>query len=284
MRKIILGLVAATIVAAPLALAGPASADTILSTDPTCSPVKEAAAYTETFYKYKPAVNGTGPTYWATKGENVNAPAGAHKLFNGIDYVRDGVKTNSVFHEAVQGVNCGVTLPQFDTTNVAYTPLANVTVPFTPHVKTYLYGVQGYNQDVPITEDVNVDRTEAWQFWVRYEVEDGYVALNEGQWHIDFWTFTSDFTVPTVTGSGTNGVVDFGDSHNGTWKVGSKVPLSSGDEFLTHGGTELSGPVTRYRLVFTPKDGFVLPDTLPGDGFKVGSSAVYLVYLPANAS
>ncbi len=69
--------------------------------------------------------------------------------------------------------------------------------------------------------------------------------------------------------------------NNGTWKVGSKVTLASGDEFLTHGGTDQSGPVTRYRLVFTPNAGFTLPDTLPGDGFKVGTSAVFHVYLPA---
>ncbi len=51
MRKILLGLSAAAAIATPLAAAGSASADTILSTDPACSPVKEAAAYTETFYK-----------------------------------------------------------------------------------------------------------------------------------------------------------------------------------------------------------------------------------------
>ena len=44
----------------------------------------------------------------------------------------------------------------------------------------------------------------------------------------------------------------------------------------------MSGPVTRYRLVFTPNAGFTLPDTLPGDGFKVDGSAVFHVYLPAN--
>jgi hypothetical protein len=122
MEKIILGLVAAATVATTIALtAGSASADTILSTAPGCSPVKEAAAYTETFYKYRPVVNGTGPIHWATSEQGTNITV------HGVAYVRDGVKTESVFHEAVQGVNCGVTLPQFDTTTVAYTPLANVT-------------------------------------------------------------------------------------------------------------------------------------------------------------
>ena len=29
---------------------------------------------------------------------------------------------------------------------------------------------------------------------------------------------------------------------------------------MTHGGADSSGPVTRYRLVFTPNAGFTLPD------------------------
>ena len=183
-------------------------------------------------YKYSPAKSSEGPTQWALQDAAANTPATYVVKGKNVAYFRDGVKTQTIIDtpavEAVDGVNCGVMLPQFDTTNVAYTPLANVTVPFTPHVNTYLYGVQGYDQNVPITEDVNVDRTEAWQFWVNYVPEDGYVALNAGQWHIDFWTFTSDFTVPTVSGYGINGVVNFGDHHNGTWKVGSKVPLDLG--------------------------------------------------------
>jgi hypothetical protein len=83
------------------------------------------------------------------------------------------------------------------------------------------------------------------------------------------------FGVPTVV----NGVPVYGASANGVWKVGSKVTLESGSEFQTHGGTDSSGPIARYRLVFTPNAGFTLPNTLPGDGFKVGSSAVYHVYV-----
>ena len=86
---------------------------------------------------------------------------------------------------------------------------------------------------------------------------------------------------PTVSDAG---VVDFGASTCGAWKVGSKVTLTSGDEFLTHGGTTESGPITRYRLVFTPNAGFTLPGTLPGDGFKVNTSAVFHVYKAASAA
>ena len=83
------------------------------------------------------------------------------------------------------------------------------------------------------------------------------------------------FGVPTVE----NGVPNYGAYANGVWKVGSKVTLESGTEFLTHGGTTSAGPPVRYRLVFTPNAGFTLPETLPGDGFKVGGSAVFHVYV-----
>jgi hypothetical protein len=86
------------------------------------------------------------------------------------------------------------------------------------------------------------------------------------------------FGAPTVAVDGT-GVPQYGASANGTWKVGSKVNLPSGAEATTHGGTNATGPVTRYRLVFTPNAGFTLPADLPGDGFKVGTSAVFHVYV-----
>ena len=63
-------------------LAGSASVASIVSTDPACSPVKEADAWTETLYKYIPFKNvSDGPTQWDT----VPAPAGTHK-----DYVVKG--------------------------------------------------------------------------------------------------------------------------------------------------------------------------------------------------
>jgi hypothetical protein len=60
-------------------------------------------------------------------------------------------------------------------------------VPFTPHVKTYLYGVHGYDQNVPITHDVTVRPADCGgQFWIGYEPDAGWVAANHGTWHIDF--------------------------------------------------------------------------------------------------
>jgi hypothetical protein len=71
----------------------------------------------------------------------------------------------------------------------------SVTVPYTPGLDTYLIGVNGYSQDVPITRDVTVtaglngvDGT-AGQFWIGYTAQSGYVDTNPGagQWHIDFY-------------------------------------------------------------------------------------------------
>ena len=111
MKKIILGLVAAAAVAAPLALtAGSASAATTTSIDPACVPVTEKAAVTEKShieYKYKPAV-GNGHIKWSTE----DVPT---KDFGGVAYVRDGVKTQTIIDSpavaAVDGVNCQIPFP-----------------------------------------------------------------------------------------------------------------------------------------------------------------------------
>jgi hypothetical protein len=71
----------------------------------------------------------------------------------------------------------------------------SVTVPYTPGLDTFLYGVPGYSQDVPITHAVTltagldgVDGT-AGQFWIGYKVQPGYVDTNPGAGtsHIDFY-------------------------------------------------------------------------------------------------
>src|SRR4051812_14444216 len=97
MRKILLGLVASAAIAAPLAVAGAASADSVPS-DPTCVPVKHVDAWTETLYKSSPVKTSDGPTQWPTE----NAPAGTHKTYvvkgKNVDYMRDGTKTNDVVH------------------------------------------------------------------------------------------------------------------------------------------------------------------------------------------
>ena len=112
MRKTLLGLVAFAAIATPLVAATAANAE-VVSSDPTCVPVKHVDAYTETLYKYVPAKNvSDGPTQWAT----VNAPAGSPKTYvvkgKSVDYVRDGNKTSTVSHAAIEGVTCSVALPE----------------------------------------------------------------------------------------------------------------------------------------------------------------------------
>jgi hypothetical protein len=77
-----------------------------------------------------------------------------------------------------------VTLPQFSAVNNG--GQWSATVPLTPHVQTYLYGVQGYDQNTPITGPVTVTPDMAGQFWIGYAPEPGYVATNTGTAHIDF--------------------------------------------------------------------------------------------------
>jgi hypothetical protein len=71
----------------------------------------------------------------------------------------------------------------------------SVTVPYTPGLDTFLYGVSGYSQDVPITDAVTVTAgldgaaATAGQFWIGYTAQPGYVDANPGAGtsHIDFY-------------------------------------------------------------------------------------------------
>ena len=110
MKKLVLGLVATAAIATPLVAATSAQAATTTSTDPVCMPVLEKAAVAEVNhieYKYKPAV-GNGHIKWST----ANVPT---TYFDGVAYIRDGVKTQTVIDSpavaAVDGVNCEIPLP-----------------------------------------------------------------------------------------------------------------------------------------------------------------------------
>jgi len=110
MRKILLGLVASAAIATPLLAGTPAHAVTTTSTDPACVPVAEvfaADAKTHIEYKYKLAV-GNGHIKWSTE----NVPT---RDFDGVAYVRDGNKTQTIIDtpavQAVDGVTCQIPLP-----------------------------------------------------------------------------------------------------------------------------------------------------------------------------
>jgi hypothetical protein len=209
MKKFLLGFVAATAVATPIALtAGSASAATI-STDPACSPVKDVAAWNETLYKYVPVKSSDGPTQWDTK----DAPAGTHKTWTvkgkDVDYVRDGNKANIIQHPAIEGVTCSVTLPEHFEGEGTY----SVVVPFVKGVDTFLLGVQGHDEKIAITQDVTVTKEMAGQFWIGHQAQEGYVIANPdtAQWHIDFQFAYDGSTAVNAQGVGTVGKATVGD-------------------------------------------------------------------------
>ena len=163
---------------AVLATAAVANADTV-STASNCKPV-----FAHTEYKWAPDVTNAGPTQWTTD----NAPAGTKRTFpwkgQDVAYHRDGTKS-----QFIDSVTCAVSAPTFNVNGGA------VTVPYTPGIDTFLYGVNGYPQEVPITHDVTVtgslDGTDgtAPQFWIGYTAQPGYVITNPGAapTHIDFY-------------------------------------------------------------------------------------------------
>jgi hypothetical protein len=74
------------------------------------------------------------------------------------------------------------------------TNTCSVTVPYTPGIDTFLYGVNGY-PEAPITHDVTVTggldgaNGMAPQFWIGYKAQPGYVITNPGAspTHFDFY-------------------------------------------------------------------------------------------------
>jgi len=210
MKKFLLGFVAVAAVATPIAFtAGSASAASIVSTDPACSPVKEVPASTETLYKYVPAHKvSDGPTQW----DNVRVPVATPKTWivkgKPVDYISDG-KTSTVTHAGVDGVTCSVTLPEHFEGEGTY----SVVVPFVKGVDTFLMGVQGHDEKVAITQDVTVTKEMAGQFWIGHQAQEGYVIANPdtAQWHIDFQFAYDGSTVVNAQGVGTVGKSAVGD-------------------------------------------------------------------------
>jgi hypothetical protein len=262
MRKFLLSAVAVAAIASPLALGISAEAAPVLTDTADCAPIFPADAQTHDEFKFTRADGGSAhKTEWSRS--NVTP-----QVINGINYVRATPAVVNVVTDvpAVVGVTCVVAVP---TPKVLAFPGVNNDQIYENPSETYVAHVTG-----SVTRGWGGGTAD-----ITYVTDAGYafadgstskVVVNE--------QYVIDFRVPTVSASG---IVDFGPFFNGAWKVGSKVTLTSGTEFQTHGGTDVSGPVTRYRLVFTPAPGFSLPDVLPGDGVKVSGSAVYLVYIGA---
>jgi hypothetical protein len=268
MRKFLLGAVATAAIIAPLSLAATsAEAANTQSTAPNCTPVAAIPASSHIEYKYV----GDGHTQWS-KVSNPTLVVGG--VTYAAEYYTNGAlkgqhKTQTVIDPAVDGVDCvdaGANI---------------VTGPATCATPGTVLGISGANATIDGGDAglAALSRTPG-DHTANFTALPGHLFSNLTNKFVDDYTIDDkvalSFVQPTVSDAG---VVDFGASTCGTWKVGSKVTLDSGTEFQTHGGSALSGPVTRYRLVFTPDANHSLPTTLPGEGgTKVSGSAVYLVY------
>jgi hypothetical protein len=176
MRRIIMIAVLAAI--AVLATAAVATADTV-STASNCTPV-----FAHTEYKWVPDVTNAGPTQWTKE----DAAAGTKTTFpwkgQNVAYHRDGTKS-----QFIDSVTCAVSEPMIPVTT------SSVTVPKTPGIDTFLYGVNGHPETEAITSDVTVKGSldgafeTAPQFWIGYKAQPGYVITNPGAGtnHIDFY-------------------------------------------------------------------------------------------------
>jgi hypothetical protein len=154
---------------------GTANADAASS----CKPV-----FAHTEYKWVPNVTNAGPTQWTTD----NPPANTQRDFpwkgQQVHYHRDGTKS-----QFINAVTCNVTEPMFNVSG------SSVTVPYTPGIDTFLYGVNGHPETEAITSDVTVTGSldgapnTAPQFWIGYKAQPGYVITNPGAGttHIDFY-------------------------------------------------------------------------------------------------
>ena len=256
MRKILLGVVAAAAITAPLALfTTSAEAAPVLTDTADCAPIFPADAQTHPEYKFTRADGKSAHnTEWSRSDVTP-------QTINGITYVRATPAVVNVVEDvpAVVGVTCVVAVPT--PTVLAYPGVNNDQIYENPS-ETYVAHVTG-----SVTRGWGNGTAD-----ITYVTEAGYafadgttsktVTVNE--------KYTTDFKAPTVSDSG---VVNFGPYFNGTWKVSSVV---FSNDFQTHDGVN---GATRYRLVFTPAAGFSLPGELPEGFFKVGTSAVYLAYV-----
>jgi hypothetical protein len=163
-----------------------------VSSTPNCTP----GVTTHTDYKWVPDVTSAGPTMWTVNP--ASAGTGATFQWKGVPvaYHRDGTKT-----QQATDTLCGVTAPQFSNGTVS----CSVTVPYTQGLDTFLYGVNGYSQENPITGPATVTAGldgaagTAPQFWIGYSAKPGYVLGGApGTTHVDFYNgdYVPDCTLP----------------------------------------------------------------------------------------
>ena len=256
MKKIILGLVAAATVAAPIALtAGSANADT--PSGSTCTPSAATSAVTHTEYQWAALVAKGGLHWeykWTATPKNPTTDI-LHVWVKSLDLSKRDlpqIRKTVVDTPAKDATICSVTLPTSFEGEGTYT----VVVPFTKGVDTFIIGARGYDEHTPITKDSVVTKADADQFWVGHKAQPGYVIANPAvgnndrtlaQWHIDF-----TFANPT---SATGDV---------TWKYGEVTGTINVNANVANGGSFDYTDSTGQTL-----HGVVTPGTLVKDGSKV---------------
>ena len=150
----------------------------------------------------------------------------------------------------------------------------SVTVPYIKGIETRLYGVNGYPQENPITGDVTVAAGldgafgTAPQFWVGYTAKPGYVLTGTGTTHIDF--YNGDYIADCETG---NGVADKASSDDLAWSV----DLSNyGYNGVVTGTTKFDADAAAGTLDYTNALGWNLHATVDaGTYVKTGNTATF---------
>jgi hypothetical protein len=127
----------------------------------------------------------------------------------------------------------------------------SVTVPYTPGIDTFLYGVNG-RQETPITAAVTVTGgldgapDTAGQFWIGYTPKPGYVITGAAPTHFDFYNGDN---VRDCVSSATGDVTwNFQGSITGTVKFDAKATGGS-LHYTNSNGQWLEGVVTSYRQI-----------------------------------
>jgi len=103
-----------------------------------------------------------------------------------VSYHRDGTKS-----QFIDSVTCAVPAPTFNLDGNT----CSVTVPYTPGIDTFLFGVNGHPETDAITSPVTVTGgldgalDTAPQFWIGYKAQPGYEISNlaAAPWHFDLY-------------------------------------------------------------------------------------------------
>ena len=120
---------------------------------------------------------------WQTLARTQDNTSGFHNQDECVSYAAHGGTLVSLVAKPAPSTAASEPMFNYDVNT------CSVTVPYTPGLNTFLYGVPGHPETEAITSDVTVTPETAGQFWIGYTAQPGYVITNPGagQWHIDFY-------------------------------------------------------------------------------------------------